>query len=803
MSQRVTRQSDLSPVERDDQLKALMDAFESVRQGAVRCVFVTAEPGAGKTSIIQEFLSRVALDYPGAEAISSAGQESEQEAEAYRVLLDLLEDLTNRRGTGAGARSRQLFLTLLPSLASFIPVPFVSAGAQLGLTALTSVLGLKDEASVKNQVTIFQAFTRRIVNLAKKAPVILIVDDAQWADAPSIGAINYMLTRADKVAVLVVVAYRSSPELAPESALFTMKVDLDRRGLAQTLQLPDFDEHQTERLVRHLLPNTFPSRFMRRLFELSGGNPLFIRLFLQLLQDKSYVTRGRDGLWRLHQNVDEGVIPDSIHDIVTQRVAMMPAQSRTMCEIASVEGTRFALGVLLALAESEEQLTQAKVLRMLSDVERRFKLISSDGMTGDLAFYRFVHGLVRDTLYMSLNQPLRQYYHKRIAESLELAGKHSGGSLAFDIASHFQSGQEPLRALPYWIQAARAQRATYAVTEAALSFGSAAECADTALRALPDRDPRVMEIERQKAEALSGQAEAYGVKAFTVQAFQSATEAAALWHLLGEQREEALVVHRAALCHHEHQNYGRAVELFEQGLAIARAIDDPRLVALYLRDLGNTQAAMGEYAQALTTLTESARMFDAAGDKQEWLVTMLCLGNCQFQRGAVAESVQAYTVALDLAESYQDEYRTSQILQRQGLALVVNGQSEAGSAAAQRAAALSEKLQIEEYRAHRLLGETLFAADYYAKARAALAQAVADAVEVHPRVQQELMSYLGSCVERLYVVDRVAAQDWCERFRDATSVEELPASYALAWEQARELCATATSPTISLHELFA
>jgi tetratricopeptide (TPR) repeat protein len=312
-----------------------------------------------------------------------------------------------------------------------------------------------------------------------------------------------------------------------------------------------------------------------------------------------------------------------------------------------------------------------------------------------------------------------------------------------------------------------------------------------------------MEIEREKAEALSGQAEAYGVKAFTVQALQSATEAAALWRLLGEQREEALAIHRAALCHHEHQNYGRAVELFEQGLAIARAIDDQRLVALYLRDLGNTQTAMGEYAKAFTTLTESARLFDAAGDRQEWLVTMLCLANCQFQRGAVAESVQTYTIALDLAESYQDEYRMSQILQRQGLALVANGEAEAGIAAAQRASALSEKLQIEEYRAHRLLGETLFAADHYAAARAALAQAVADAVEVHPRVQQELMLFLGSCVERLFTVDRVAAQDWCETFRDATSAEELPAAYAVAWEQAREICATATGATISLHELFA
>lgn len=802
MPQRITRQSDVSLIERDDQLKLLMDTFESTRQGVAKCVFVTAEPGAGKTSLIQEFLSRATLDYPGLEAISSAGQESEHEAEAYRVLLDWLEDLNARRGGAASGRSKRLFLTLLPSLASFIPIPFVSAGAQLGLTALTSLLGLKDEASIKNQATIFQAFTRRIVGLARKAPVILILDDAQWADAPSIGAVNYMLTHAGPVSVLVIVAYRSSPELAPDTALFTMKVDLDRRDIAQTVQLPDLDERQTERLVRRLMPNAFPSRFMRRLYELSGGNPLFIRHFLQLLQDKLYVTRGRDGLWRLRQNVDETVIPDSIHDIVTQRFAMMPAQSRTMCEIASVEGTRFALGVLLMLAESEEQLSQSKVLRMLSDVERRFKLISSDGMTGDLAFYRFVHGLVRDTLYMSLNLPLRQYYHKRIAESLELAGKHSGGALAFDIASHYQSGHEPMRALPYWIQAARAQRATYAVTEAALSFGSAAACADAVLKSLPDNDPSNVEIERQKATALSGQAEAYGVKAITVQALQSATEAAALWRLLGEPREEALAIHRAALCHHEHQNYVRAVELFEQGLGIARTLDDQRLIALFLRDLGNTQTAMRDEVDAFTTLTESARLFDAAGDRQEWLVTMLCLGNCQFQRGTVAESVETYRLALDLAESYQDEYRISQILQRQGLALVASGQLDAGIAAAQRAAALSEKLQIEEYRAHRLLGETLFTASRYASARDALTQAIADAVDVHTRVQQELMAYLCACVERLYSVDRVTAQDWCETFRDATSAESLPASYAVAWEQARELCASATSPTISLHELF-
>src|SRR6185437_955134 len=231
MPQRTTRQSELSLVERDDQLKLLMDTFDESRKGSIKCVFVTAEPGAGKTSIIQEFLSRAALDYPGVGAISSAGQESEQEAEAYRVLLDLLEDLSVRQTAGArmSGHSRRLFLTLLPTLASFIPIPFVSAGAQLGLTALTSLLGLKDENGIKNQTTIFQAFTRRIVSVAKKAPVILVLDDAQWADAPSIGAVNYMLTHAGDVSVLVLVAYRSSPELAPETALFTMKVDLDRR----------------------------------------------------------------------------------------------------------------------------------------------------------------------------------------------------------------------------------------------------------------------------------------------------------------------------------------------------------------------------------------------------------------------------------------------------------------------------------------------------------------------------------------------------------------------------------------------
>jgi len=782
-----------------------MDTFDESRKGSIKCVFVTAEPGAGKTSIIQEFLSRAALDYPGVEAISSAGQESEQEAEAYRVLLDLLEDLSDRQTAGArmSGHSRRLFLTLLPTLASFIPIPFVSAGAQLGLTALTSLLGLKDENGIKNQTTIFQAFTRRIVSVAKKAPVILVLDDAQWADAPSIGAVNYMLTHAGDVSVLVLVAYRSSPELAPETALFTMKVDLDRRRLAQTLQLPDFDERQTERLVRHIMPNTFPSRFMRRLYELSGGNPLFIRLFLQLLQDKSYVTRERDGLWRLRQHVDEAIIPDSIHDIVTQRVAMMPAQSRTMCEIASVEGTRFALAVLLALAESEEQLSPAKVLRMLSDVERRFKLISSDGMTGDLAFYRFVHGLVRDTLYMSLNQPLRQYYHKRIAESLELAGKNTGGALAFDIASHYQSGAEPARALPYWIQAAKAQRTAYAVTEAALSFGSAAECADGVLATLSGDDPQYAAIERQKAIALSGQAEAYGVKAFTVQALQSASEAAALWRTLREPREEALAIHRAALCHHEHQDYDRAVDLFVQGLEIARAIDDQRLIALLLRDLGNTQTAMREYSDAFRTLTESARLFEAAGDTPEWMVTMLCLGNCQFQQGAVAESIQSYTRALELAESFQDEYRMSQILQRQGLAMATNGQLDDGIAAAQRAAALSEKLQIEEYRAHRLLGETLFTASHYATARDALVQAIADAVDVHARVQLELMVFLSHCIEQLDAVDKVTAEHWRQSFQDATSVDGLPDAYTLAWERARAQLVSANGPTVSLADLFA
>ena len=260
---------------------------------------------------------------------------------------------------------------------------------------------------------------------ARAQPVVLVVDDLQWAETMMLDLVEH-LAEWTRAALLLVVTAR--PELRERRAALA---DGTRHAV---VALEGLDGDATEQLACEILgARTLPSALLERLPESTGGNPLFVRELLRMLVDDDVLRSGTDGTWELRVAPDAIDVPPTIQSLLAARLDRLTADEQVVLERAAVWGTEFPLGALVELVPPAVAPRVASVLEIL----RRKELIESAGSYWiDEPVHRFHHVLIRDAAYRRMLRDVRASLHERLAawvdtktESLEaeydeLVGHH-------------------------------------------------------------------------------------------------------------------------------------------------------------------------------------------------------------------------------------------------------------------------------------------------------------------------------------------------------------------------------------------
>jgi predicted ATPase/class 3 adenylate cyclase len=280
--------------------------------------------------------------------------------------------------------------------------------AELIATVVAETLGLGDSAGATSE-QIFWAVRRLFELLAQRRPLVVVVDDLQWAEPKFLDLVEHVadLTR-DAPLVLLCMARPELLEARPGWGGGKLN--------AASILLEPLGADESRELVENLLAGgTRSAQAATRIAEACEGNPLFAEELLAMLIDDGLLRRD-DGRWMLAADVTELPVPPTIHALLAARLERLPEEERALLARVSVEGTVFHREAMRELAPAS---LSGLVDRSLTALVRK-DVIRPDrsSFPGDDAF-RFRHMLIRDAAYRSLPKEARAELHERFASWLE------------------------------------------------------------------------------------------------------------------------------------------------------------------------------------------------------------------------------------------------------------------------------------------------------------------------------------------------------------------------------------------------
>lgn len=473
-----------------ERLRTLMPTAEG--EGS-RVVLLGGEPGSGKSRLVREFAAQAASDG----ALVLYGACDAEVRTPYGPFVEALDQLAHATdpdelraalGSGGGELTR-----LLPDLV-----------ARVG--ALAPAVEADPDTERHRLHT---AFAELLAGIARRRPTLLVVEDVHWADAPTLLLLR-QLARAGSARVLLLATFRDTEADLPEALSETL-ADLRRYDTVR-LGLGGLSGDEVAEFVRSAAGGALAPELQelaKSIRDLTGGNAFLVcELWRALVETRAVEVR--DGTIRLTESAAELGSPDSVREVVSQRLSRLAPGTSDLLELAATAGAEFELGVVRRAAG----LGEPELLAALDEAVR-------SGMIEELPSHglacRFTHELVRRALYDRLSGPRRAQLHLRVGEALE-GGKGRTGRALADLAHHFAAAApfgRARRAVDYNVLAARS-------ATAALAFEEAAARLRTAL-ALGIDSPE----ERQEISLELGNASHRGGKAVDAQeAFKTASDIA-------------------------------------------------------------------------------------------------------------------------------------------------------------------------------------------------------------------------------------------------------------------------------------
>lgn len=440
-------------VGRDAAFAQLEAAAALAATGRRQVVFVTGEPGIGKTALVDHFLD-------GAErGLVARGQcvDGYGMSEAYLPLLDALQQMVHASDDAVAlVRSRApTWLLQLPGL--------LSPGDHDELRrSLASSTGAR---MVRELQQVLEA-------LASDRLLVLVLEDLHWGDAATVSALGGLAMRREPAKLLVVATYRPVDAVAELHPIVQLKHELTARRQCTEIALDGFDvDAVTAYLSARYADNTFPSAMAQRLSVQTAGNPLFLLNAVEDLEQREWLSRA-DGVWRCGVDPERlaDAVPESTRAMIDARLGRLPASSLALLESASVIGPSFASQTLAAAVDRDagdvevDCTAMARAGRFVKEIEPAHW---PDGTSG--AQYAFRHALYQQVLLARVTAARRQRLERAIADRLE-RGFGDADEVAAVLAAHWERGGDVERAVAHHARAASVARSRYGFEQAAAQY---------------------------------------------------------------------------------------------------------------------------------------------------------------------------------------------------------------------------------------------------------------------------------------------------------------------------------------------
>jgi DNA-binding SARP family transcriptional activator len=383
-------------VDRRKEHAALVGALEDVRSSGRRTVFVTGEPGIGKTRLVSEF----AAEAHAGGTLVLAGRCDEGTALPYQPFVEALEHLVD----GAPLELLQAHVAHYgDSLARLVPDLAVR---------VTETPAVMPQASESERYVLFRAIEGLLTDASASGPILLVLEDLHWADVPTLELLSRLLSSPRRAPLLLLCTCRLK-ELSEDHPVRDLLADVHRERGTLRIDLEGLAVGDVDELVRGLTQDEVGAtddRLVTALETTTDGNPFFITELVRNLVETGALAN-EDGRWQLSPDVEpDDHLPLSISETFAKRLRRMGEAVQRCLHVAAVVGEEFDLDLVSAIADGgspADALDEAVGGAVLVEVP------------GSSVRLRFAHALMQRYLYGELSRARRTELHRRVALALE------------------------------------------------------------------------------------------------------------------------------------------------------------------------------------------------------------------------------------------------------------------------------------------------------------------------------------------------------------------------------------------------
>jgi ABC-type oligopeptide transport system substrate-binding subunit/class 3 adenylate cyclase len=446
-------------VGRARELAHLEDLTRGALAGAGAILFVTGEPGIGKSRLLSEFRGIFeAGAAPRGKPLWIEGKcVSYGESMTYWPFRDLVRSWV---GVAADEPEMRVRIALRRGIERLFgdrtPEHYPYLAAMLGLSlepdAQARIAELSPEAL---QYRTFEVVRHWLQRLAEDGPLAVALEDLHWADTTSLQLLQRLLPDTESEALLLVLTLRQERDHPAWRLREDAARELPHRTSELALEALSGDAGLD--LLRSLVgEGTLPDEVERRILQHAEGNPFFLEELVRSLVDSGSLVRDGDG-WRFDHET-EVEIPPTVEKVILARIDRLDAHPRDVLTAASVLGREFGLPLLEAVARDGEVRDSLSALMRLDLLREARRWPEPE--------YRFKHALIQEAAYRTLVVDERRALHARAAIWLEDRYKDREDEVAGLLAHHWLAAADQDKAVAYLTKAGDRARQEYALDEA-------------------------------------------------------------------------------------------------------------------------------------------------------------------------------------------------------------------------------------------------------------------------------------------------------------------------------------------------
>jgi DNA-binding CsgD family transcriptional regulator len=423
-------------VGRSAELEELRAALSEALGGSGRAVLISGEPGIGKSALTGRLAGEAeALGVPVA-----WGRGSEREGvPVFWPWIQIVRDQLRRSDPADRKRLERSAAPL------YRMMPQLRRPEERTRTGPSPAGGTTDDSGEAPRFQLFDAMASFLRAIAGERGLVIVLDDAHWADASTVLLLRHLVRELERDPVLFVVPFREE-EIAADAPVAAAFADLASGSETRSIRLRGLDREELAHHLAAIAGQPLGAVLTARIHDATDGNPFFAAELVRMLRSEGRLATV-EGL-----SSDQPLgLPRAVREVLQRRLDRLTAATRRPLERASLVGARFS-------AEFLARASGVEVERILGLLDEAVRTQLLDRLREQPGWFRFPHALVRETLVEGQGAIDRLRNHRRIAETLERQLQEAsmqGAEVLSRLTMHWQLAGDGPRAIRYARLAAR------------------------------------------------------------------------------------------------------------------------------------------------------------------------------------------------------------------------------------------------------------------------------------------------------------------------------------------------------------